>query len=60
VKQISQNLKVTNKDSLTHGKARYDKLPMIVPTMKQMPENKPRCLLSVTSSVGAIAPNGSG
>jgi hypothetical protein len=45
---------------LTHGKSRYDKLPMIVPIRKQMPENKPRCLLSVISSVGAIAPNGSG
>ncbi len=33
---------------------------MMVPTIKHIPENKPRCLLSVTSSVGKIALNGSG
>ena len=33
--------------------------PMIVPTIKQMPENKPMCLLSVTSSVGSTVPNAS-
>jgi hypothetical protein len=32
---------------------------MMIPTIKQTPENKPRCLLSVTSSVGNTAPNGS-
>ncbi len=38
---------------------RLDTLPMMRPTIKQTPENKPRCLLSVTSSVGNTAPNGS-
>ncbi len=33
---------------------------MILPTIKQIPENKPRCLLSVTSSVGKTALSGSG
>jgi len=27
-------------------------LPIIIPTIKQTPENRPKCLLSVTSSVG--------
>jgi len=43
----------------TDEKALVDRLPMILPTIKQTPENKPRCLLSVTSSVGNTAPNGS-
>ncbi len=33
---------------------------MIMPTIKQIPENKPRCLFSTTSSVGSTAFNGSG
>ncbi len=33
---------------------------MILPTTKQIPENKPRCLLSVTSSVGKTALTESG
>jgi hypothetical protein len=32
---------------------------MMMPTIKQTPENKPRCLFSVTSSVANTAPNGS-
>ncbi len=31
----------------------------MMPTIKQTPENKPRCLFSVTSSVANTAPNGS-
>ncbi len=33
---------------------------MMVPTIKQTPENKPRCLLSTTSSVNSTAFSGSG
>ncbi len=33
---------------------------MMRPTIKQTPENKPRCLLSVTSSVGNTGFRGSG
>jgi hypothetical protein len=40
-------------------KTKLDRLPMMIPTIKQTPENKPRCLLSVTSSLGNTAPNGS-
>jgi hypothetical protein len=43
-----------------HIKIKLDRLPMMLPTIKQIPENKPRCLLSVTSSVGNRAPNASG
>jgi len=43
----------------TDEKAAVFRLPMMIPTIKQTPENKPRCLLSVTSSVGNTAPNGS-
>ncbi len=39
---------------------KFERLPMILPTIKQIPENKPRCLFSVTSSVGNTAFNGSG
>jgi hypothetical protein len=39
---------------------RFNILPIMIPTIKQIPENKPRCLLSDTSSVGKIAPNASG
>ncbi len=32
-------------------------LPIIPPTIKQTPENKPRCLFSVTASVGSATFN---
>jgi hypothetical protein len=41
-----------NKILIMLKKIMYLFLPIITPTIKQTPENKPKCLLSVTSSVG--------
>jgi hypothetical protein len=58
-KQIYQNLVVINNYD-GYIKIKVDILPMMMPTIKQIPENKPRCLLSVTLLVGNTAPNASG
>jgi len=49
-----------NKILIMLKKIMYLLLPIIIPTIKQAPENRPKCLLSVTSSVGNTSFNESG